>query len=131
MRLSKISRAFIACAALLLLFGVLQNPAPVGFETRPSSEIPPAFFAVFALGTILAIVAIAVALWRMNKAIIVAPFAAIFNILPPLADQAGLLHKAPTPGSMIAMETLAVVDSIVLVYLAYIGRSSEPSKSRL
>jgi hypothetical protein len=118
----RVKWAFLASAVLLILFGILQNPAPIGFESRPSSEVPSYFFGIFAIALILAVVAIPLGLWRMKRAVLVAAPAALFNLLPPIADQLHILHTAATPGAMLAVEALAVVDSLALLYLGLLGR---------
>src|SRR2546425_10729546 len=92
----RVKWAFLASSILLILFGILQNPAPIGFETRPSSEVPPYFFGIFVIALILAVIAIPLGLWRMKRAVLVAAPAALFNLLPPIADQLHILHSAAT-----------------------------------
>lgn len=127
---------FVFAAIVLIVLGVLQNPQPVGFETRPSSEIPSFFFAIFAIALILDVAAVVIGILRIRLAAIIALFAAIFNVLPPLADQVHILHSAPTPVLMLVAESLAVVVSALLVGLGYVSgrpvplhQRSEPKKA--
>jgi hypothetical protein len=119
---SSLKWTFVGSAILLIILGILQNPQPVGFETRPSSEVPTYFFPIFVLALILDIACIPVGIWRTRMTWIIAPVAALFNVLPPVADQAHLLHNAPTPALMLITESLAIIISLLLVYLGFRGR---------
>jgi hypothetical protein len=102
----------------ILIITVLEFPAPIGFETRPQTNVSPLWGLFFLIILITEIVAIPLIFRRPNLGRKFAVIAGILNILQVIADQTHLLQPEVAPIGYSALEGLVVIASLVLIYFS-------------
>jgi len=100
----------------ILVITVLEFPAPIGFETRPQTNVSPLWLLFFLIIVITEIAAIPLILKRPSLGRKFGIVAGTLNILQVIADQAHLLQPEVAPLGYSLLEGLAVIASLVLIY---------------
>lgn len=130
----KLSRAAVALlVALVVTVVVVVLLTPLGFETRPTSDLKPfgyAAIAVIFLGLALYLTSIAVLFRRARLASGFAIAASILLSVPVVGDQLGYFFSVPMPAPIRVLEY--VLAAAILVDLALAGlvvkeRGADPS----
>jgi hypothetical protein len=89
--LSSAKRAVLGAIIVILVLTVLEFPPPIGFETRPQSNVSIFWLAFFIVILILEIATISAIYKRPSVGGGLGILVAVLNILQVLADQAHLM----------------------------------------
>ncbi len=107
---------------------------PLGFETRPPSDLKPV--GIIAIGTIFAglildLASIGVLFRRVRLASMLAVIGSILFLPVIFADQTGSFFSLPIPPTINTLEYIFVVALLVTLFLASkVYRESKPASSR-
>jgi hypothetical protein len=108
--------ASVGAIISIIIITVLEFPAPVGFETRPQTNVSPFWLLFFLIIVITEIAAIPLILKRPSLGKKFGIVAGVLNILQVIADQAHLLQPEVAPLGYSVLEGLVVIASLVLIY---------------
>jgi hypothetical protein len=117
--LSSAKSAAVACIVAILIITVLEFPPPIGFETRPQSDVSPFWLVFFFVILIVEIAAIPLIYKRSKIGGELAILAATFNILQVLADQNHLMQPEVVPFGYSILEGMVVMASLALGYFSW------------
>jgi hypothetical protein len=92
---SSAKRAVFGAVIVILILTVLEFPPPIGFETRPQSDVSIFWLVFFIVILIVEIATIPMIYRRPSIGVGLGILAAILNILQVLADQAHLENTIP------------------------------------
>ena len=130
----KLSRNVVALAiALVVNVLLVMLLTPLGFETRPATELKTvgyiAIGTIFA-GLILYVASFALLFKNVRLASTLAIVGAVLYFFPIVGDQAGAFFSLPIPPVINALEyALAVVLLVTLFLASKVYRESNPSPS--
>ena len=102
----------------ILLLTVLEFPAPIGFETRPQTNVSIFWLLFFLVIVVTEIAAIPLILKRPSLGRKFGVAAGILNILQVIADQAHLMQPEIASIGYSMLEGLVVIGSIALIYFS-------------
>lgn len=111
----------------ILIVTVLEFPPPIGFETRPQTDVSILWLFYFLVILITEIAAIRLILkrpalgWKFGIA------AGILNIFQVVADQMHLMQPEVAPLGYSALEGIVVIASLVLIYFSLKVREASNS----
>jgi len=117
--ISSAKRAAVACIAAILIITVLEFPPPIGFETRPQSDVSPFWLLFFVVILVVEIAAIPLIYKRPKIGGELAILAATLNILQVLADQNHLMQPEVAPFGYSVLEGMVVIASLALGYFSW------------
>lgn len=117
--LSSAKRAVVGAVVLILALTALEFPPPIGFETRPQSDVSSFWLAFFLIILIVEIATIPMVYRTPSIGSRLGILAASLNILQVLADQAHLIQPEVAPFGYSVLEGLIVVASLVLAYSSW------------
>ena len=120
--LSSAKRAVLGAVIVILVLTVLEFPPPIGFETRPQSNVSIIWLAFFIVILIVEIATIPVIYRRPSVGGGFGILAAILNILQVLADQAHLMQPEVAPLGYSILEGMVVIASVALAYSSWAAR---------
>jgi len=120
--LSSAKRAVLGAVIVILILTVLEFPPPIGFETRPQSNVSIIWLAFFIIILIVEIATIPVIYRRPSVGGGLGILAAILNISQVLADQAHLMQPEVAPLGYSILEGMVVIASVVLAYSSWAAR---------
>jgi len=131
----KLSRNAIALAvALVVNVLLIILLTPLGFETRPPSDLKPIGYVAIGTiftGLILDLASIGLLFRRVRLASMLAVVGSILFFLPIFGDQTGAFFSLPTPPTINSLEYIFVVVLLVTIFLASkVYRESKPAPSR-
>jgi hypothetical protein len=112
-------RAVLGSIIAILVLTVLEFPPPIGFETRPQSDVSPLWLIFF---IVILIVEIATVPLIYKRPIVGRRFgivAAALNILQVGSDQAHLLQPEVAPLEYSVLEFAVVLASFVLAFFSW------------
>jgi hypothetical protein len=101
----------------------LEFPPPIGFETRPQTDVSLFWLFFFLVILITEIAAIPLILKRPSLGRKFAIVAAFLNILQVIADQAHLMQPEIAPLGYSILEGMVVAASLVLIYFSLKGKN--------
>jgi hypothetical protein len=122
--LSSAKRAVLGAVIVILILTVLEFPPPIGFETRPQSNVSIIWLAFFIVILIVEIATIPVIYRRPSVGGGLGILAAILNISQVLADQAHLMQPEVAPFGYSILEGMVVIASLALAYLSWAARQA-------
>jgi len=122
--LSSAKRAVLAAVIVILILTVLEFPPPLGFETRPQSDVSSFWLAFFIVILIVEIATIPMIYRRPSAVGGLGILAAILNILQVLADQAHLMQPEVAPFGYSVLEGMVVIASLALAYFSWAVRQA-------
>jgi hypothetical protein len=127
-RLSPISakRAVLGTIIVILVITALEFPPPIGFETRPQSDVSPVWLVFFLVILVVEIVTIPIVYRRPSIGGRLGILAATLNILQVLADQTHLIQPEVAPFGYSVLEGLVVIASLMLVYSSWMVLTPSP-----
>lgn len=102
----------------ILMFTVLEFPAPIGFESRPQGNVPYIWLYFFLLILVSEIATIPLIFKRPKSGAILGMAVGILNILQVIADQTHLMQPEVAPLSYSLLEYTVVIASLVLIYFS-------------
>jgi hypothetical protein len=108
----------VGAITAILILTVLEFPAPVGFETRPQTNVSLFWLFFFLILLVTEIAAIPLIFKRLSLGRTFGILAGILNILQVLADQAHLMQPEAAPLGYSLLEGLVVIASVVLIYFS-------------
>jgi hypothetical protein len=116
--LSSARRAVLAAVIVILVLTVLEFPPPLGFETRPQSNVSIFWLAFFIVILIVEIAVVPVIYRRPSVGGGLGILAAVLNILQVLADQGHLMQPEVAPFGYSVLEGMVVIASVALAYFS-------------
>ena len=122
--LSSARRAVLGVLIVIWILTVLEFPPPVGFETRPQSNVSIFWLAFFIVILIVEVATIPVIYRRPSVGAGLGILAAILNILQVLADQAHLMQPEVAPFGYSVLEGMVVIASVALAYFSWAARQA-------
>jgi hypothetical protein len=122
--LSSAKRAVLGAVIVILILTVLEFPPPVGFETRPQSNVSFFWLAFFIVILIVEIATIPVIYGRPSVGAGLGILAAILNISQVFADQAHLMQPEVAPFGYSILEGMVVIASVALAYFSWAARQA-------
>jgi hypothetical protein len=120
--LSSAKRAVLGAVIVILFLTVLEFPPPIGFETRPQSNVSIIWLAFFIVILIVEIATIPVIYRRPSVGGGLGILAGILNILQVLADQAHLMQPEVAPLGYSILEGMVVIASVALACSSWAAR---------
>ena len=122
--LSSAKRAVLGAVIVILILTVLEFPPPIGFETRPQSNVSIFWLAFFIVILIVEIATIPVIYRRPSVGAGLGILAAILNILQVFADQVHLMQPEVAPFGYSILEGMVVIASLALAYFSWAARQA-------
>ncbi len=122
--LSSAKRAVLGAVIVILILTVLEFPPPIGFETRPQSNVSIIWLAFFIAILIVEIATIPVIYRHPSVGAGLGILAAILNILQVFADQAHLMQPEVAPLSYSILEGMVMIASLALAYFSWAVRQA-------
>jgi hypothetical protein len=122
--LSSAKRAVLGAVIVILALTVLEFPPPIGFETRPQSNVSIIWLAFFIVILIVEIATIPVIYRRPSVGGGLGILAAVLNILQVLADQAHLMQPEVASFGYSILEGMVVIASVALAYFSWAARQA-------
>jgi hypothetical protein len=122
--LSSAKRAVLGAVIVILILTVLEFPPPLGFETRPQSNVSIIWLAFFIVILIVEIATIPVIYRRPSVGAGLGILAAILNILQVFADQVHLMQPEVAPFGYSILEGMVVIASLALAYFSWAARQA-------
>jgi len=117
--MDKFSRRVVVLTILIILaLTILEFPAPIGFETRPQTDVSLFWLAFFIIILVVEITSISLIYKRSKIGALFGILAGIFNILQVLADQFHLMQPEVAPLSYSMLEYFVALVSFVLIYFS-------------
>ena len=117
--LSFARKAIVATVIAILILTVLEFPPPIGFETRPQSDVSSFWLVFFFIMLIVEIATIPMIYKRQSIGSGLGIFAAILNIVQVIADQVHLMQPEIAPLGYSVLEGLVVLASLALAYFSW------------
>ena len=108
----------LGAVIMILILTVLEFPPPLGFETRPQSDVSVFWLAFFIVIVIVEIATIPMIYRRSSVGGGLGILGPILNILQVLADQAHLMQPEVASFGYSVLEGLVVIASLVLAYFS-------------
>ena len=115
----------VGAVIAILILTVLEFPPPVGFETRPQSDVSPFWLLFFIAILVVEIAAMPLIFRRARLGAELGILASVLNILQVIADQAHLMQPEVAPLSYSMLEGSVVIASAALAYFALVALRSE------
>ena len=122
--LSSTRRAVLGVLIVIWILTALEFPPPLGFETRPQSNVSIFWLAFFIIILIVEIATIPVIYRRPSVGAGLGILAAILNILQVFADQAHLMQPEVAPFGYSILEGMVVIASLALAYFSWAARQA-------
>jgi hypothetical protein len=122
--LSSAKRAVLGVIIVIWILTALEFPPPIGFETRPQSDVSVFWLAFFIVILIVEIATIPVIYRRPSVGGGLGILAAILNISQVLADQAHLMQPEVAPFGYSILEGMVVIASVALAYFSWAARQA-------
>jgi hypothetical protein len=122
--LSSAKRAVLGAIVVILILTVLEFPPPLGFETRPQSNVSLFWLGYFLVILIVEVATIPVIYRRPSVGGALGILAAILNILQVLADQTHLMQPEVAPLGYSILEGMVVMASLALAYFSWAARQA-------
>jgi hypothetical protein len=127
---SSAKKGVLASIIAILVLTVLEFPPPIGFETRPQSDVSPVWLTFFLIILIVEIATIPMIYKRQRIGSGLGILAAILNILQVIADQAHLMQPEVAPLGYSVLEGMVVMASLALAYFSWSARQSALGKTQ-
>ena len=103
---------------------MLEFPSPIGYETRPQSDVSIVWLAFFIVVLIVEVATIPIVYRRPSVGGGLGILAAILNVLQVLADQAHLMQPEVAPLGYSVLEGMVVIASLALAYFSWSVRQA-------
>ncbi|MFA6532762.1 MAG: hypothetical protein WCT22_02070 [Patescibacteria group bacterium] len=108
----------IGCVVVIIILTILEFPAPVGFETRPQSNVSIGWLFFFLTIVITEIATIPLILRKPSLGIKFGIIAGVLNILQVIADQLHLMQPEVAPMGYSLLEYSVAIISFMLIYFS-------------
>jgi hypothetical protein len=117
--LSSSKKAVLGAVIAILILTILEFPPPIGFETRPQSDVSFFWLAFFLIILIVEVATVPLIYKRPGVGGKLGILAAILNILQVIADQTHLMQPEVAPLGYSLLEGMVVIASISLAYFSW------------
>ena len=118
--LSTAKKAVVASVVPILILTILEFPPPIGFETRPQSDVSPVWL-VFFIAILAVEIAVIPLIYRRPKlGAELSVLAAVLNIIQVIADQAHLMQPEVAPLGYSLLEGMVVIASVALASFSWV-----------
>lgn len=117
-------RAVLGVLIVIWILTALEFPPPIGFETRPQSDVSIFWLAFFIVILIVEMATIPAIYTRPGVGAGLGILAAILNILQVFADQVHLMQPEVVPFGYSILEGVVVIASVALAYFAWAARQA-------
>ncbi len=122
---SSAKKGVVGAVIVILILTVLEFPPPIGFETRPQSDVSPLWFVFFIAILVVEIATIPLIYRRPRYGGELGILGGILNVVQVIADQAHLMQPEVAPLNYSMLEGSVVVASVGLVYFAWIATGQD------
>jgi hypothetical protein len=122
--LSSARRVVLGVLIVIWILTALEFPPPIGFETRPQSDVSIFWLAFFIVILIVEISTIPLIYRSPSVGGGLGILAAILNILQVFADQAHLMQPEVAPFGYSILEGMVVIASLALAYFSWAARQA-------
>ena len=122
--LSSARRAVLGVLIVIWILTALEFPPPLGFETRPQSNVSIFWLAFFIVILIVEVATIPVIYRRPSVGAGLGILAAVLNILQVLADQVHLMQPEVATFGYSILEGMVVIASVALAYFSWAARQA-------
>jgi len=119
---SSAKRAVLGVVIVIWIITALEFPAPIGFETRPQSDVSLFWLAYFLVILIVEVATILMIHRRPSVGGGLGILAAILNILFVIADEARLIQPEAPAFHYSVLEGTGVIASLALAYFSWVVR---------
>jgi hypothetical protein len=109
----------VGAIAIILILTALEFPPPIGFETRPQTDVSLFWLAFFLLSLIVEIAAIPMIYKRPAIGGKLGILTATLNILQVIADQAHLMQPETATFGYLVLEDAVVFVSLILGFFSW------------
>ncbi len=124
-------RAVLFSIIVILVLTALEFPPPIGFETRPQSDVSPLWLIFFVVILSVEIATVPLIYKRPMVGRGFGVTAAALNILQVVADQAHLMQPEVAPLNYSFLEYAVLVASLALAYSSWATSHLEPRLSSI
>ena len=118
-RIKTSKRLVTSTIIVILLLTALEFPAPIGFETRPQSDVSPLWLIFFLIIAVSELAVIPLVYKHPKLAAKVGIFVGVLNILQVLADQFHLIQPELATVAYSLLEYMVTLISFALIYFSY------------
>ena len=117
-RIKTSKRLVTSTIIAILLLTALEFPAPIGFETRPQSDVSPLWLMFFLIIAVSELAVIPLIYKHPKSAAKLGILVGILNILQVLADQFHLIQPELATVAYSLLEYMVVLMSFALIYFS-------------
>ena len=114
----KLKLGIVGCVVAIIIFTILEFPAPVGFETRAQDNVSIGWLLFFLMIVATEIATIPLILKKPKLGSVFGIIAGSLNILQVFADQFHLMQSEVAPLGYTLLEYSVALISVVLIYLS-------------
>jgi hypothetical protein len=116
---NKVRLGIVGCVVAIIIFTILEFPAPVGFETRPQDNVSIGWLLFFLTIVTTEIATIPLVFKKPKLGSMFGIITGSLNILQVIADQLHLMQPEVAPLGYTLLEYSVALVSIVLIYLSF------------
>ena len=118
-RIKTSKRLVTSTIIAILLLTALEFPAPIGFETRPQSNVSPLWLMFFLVIAVSELAVVPLIYKHPKLAAKLGILVGILNILQVLADQFHLIQPELATVAYSLLEYMVTLMSFALIYFSY------------
>ncbi len=118
-RIKTSKRLVTSTIIAILLLTALEFPAPIGFETRPQSNVSPLWLMFFLIIAVSELAVVPLIYKHPKLAAKLGILVGILNILQVLADQFHLIQPELATVAYSLLEYMVTLMSFALIYFSY------------
>lgn len=118
-RIKTSKRLVTSTIIAILLLTALEFPAPIGFETRPQSNVSPLWLIFFLIIAVSELAVIPLIYKHPKLAAKLGILVGVLNILQVLADQFHLIQPELATVAYSLLEYMVALMSFALIYFSY------------
>jgi hypothetical protein len=111
-------RAIFGSVIAILVLTVLEFPPPIGFETRPQTDVSPIWLIFFVAILVIEVATVPLVYKRPKFGQAFGVTAGIVNIVQVVSDQAHLMQPEVAPLGYTMLELTVTAVSLALVYFS-------------
>ncbi|HEX8923827.1 MAG TPA: hypothetical protein VF828_03780 [Patescibacteria group bacterium] len=111
----------------IIVLTILEFPAPIGFETRPQTNVSVGWLFFFLTIVVTEIAAVPLLIKKPHLGQKLGIAAGILNILQVAADQFHLMQPEVAPLNYTLLEYSVVIFSLILIYFSLTSKKFSPT----
>ena len=117
--INSLKRRVLYSIILILILTMLEFPAPIGFETRPQTNVSRLWLLLFFVIVVSEIASMRLIFSRRAVGAVLAILAAVLNLLQIIADQTHMMQPETAPFKYSLLEFAVGLVSLVMAYSAW------------